>query len=740
MQPIASNTLLQQRYRILKLLGEGEFGRTYLATDRTHKDEYRAIEEFIPTTQFPATVAAAKTAFKQEAVLLYQLQHPQISRFWATFEESNRLFLVKDYIEGKTYGHLLDDRRDLGTVFDEGEVWQLLLKILPAIEYIHRQGIIHRNISPESLILQDRDLLPLLTDFGAVTDFAQQLHTNTIDLPNIIGGKPGYSPIEQLQHGQVYRNTDLYALAVTAIVLLTGKDPSALFTGDRVNWDWREWTQIGDDFAAILHRMLSLNPQHRYQSAIEVERALQSLDISPHRSTATRKMPTGRFSPLPTTPNSIDGNSPSVPKNAVQTALTNLNVKSVWEKPQVFIPLGLLISILAGLGSWFGVSHLLHRQSSDPVVSTPPKQIDFNNPTIPTESNQSTNGETITPEMDRAVIKEGTIDANTPIRYQIVASSGQNLDIQLVPIGTNLPNQPSPNSSVSLDPITPTPTPKQTPSPKSPSSLPVPKVTTLAATQVLMSILSPTGNPIDDRADRVVGWRGEITTAGDYTIELRPIKGLAGKAFPYKLSVTQIAAIPSPSPSASVNPADGSTPPLGIPIPIGGNGINPVPASPEKTLPSTSIPTVTPTPAPISVPTTRTRQSNPNSEQSTPTRRRARTEVDPSPPVRERRRSRSTTEENSTPRRNRNRIDSNEEENPTPRNRRRNRATTTETQPQRVRSKPPATNNTERNNPPEVPGEPISVPSPRNNSVPSPTKPDSDSTAPSPDRNVTDSE
>ncbi len=737
MQPIAPDTLLQQRYRILNLLEEGEFGRTYLAIDLSHGEEQRAIDEFIPSTQFPTTISKAKEIFKQEAILLYQLQHPQIPHFRATFEEQNRLFLVRDYVEGKTYAQLLDERRDVGTVFSEAEVWKLLLQVLPVIAYIHSKGIVHHNISPASIILSQRDRLPVLSDFGAVTEFAKQLHANSAQQNQSIGGKPGYAPSEQLQNGQVYANSDLYALAVTAIVLLTGKEPSALFTGDRVNWDWREWTQIGDDFAAVLGRMLSPQPQDRYQSATEAERALQSLNISPPTTVAKPQ----HFSELPTMAVGDKGN-PSV-TNRVQSALTNLNVKSVWEKPQVFIPLGLLIAALAGLGSWMGVTHLLHRQPSTPVASEPPKQIDFNNPTIPTESTSpnGTNAEIIKPELDRAVIKEGTVDEDKPMRYQIAAVSGQNLDIQLVPAGANTsaipaqpidPTQPSPNPTGAVSPLAPIPT-KSTPAklPKTPANnSPVPTVTPLAATQVLMSILSPTGSPIDEKADRVVGWRGQVISSGDYTIELRPIKGLAGKAFPYKLSVTQLATTPSPLPGdAGKSPAD--TPPLGAPIPIGGNGLDPIPASPKPNLPApntpSNIPTVTPAPIPIEAPTTRPRKNTTESEQPTRPRRRARTEAETTTPVRERRRSRSNEAETPTPRRSR--IESSEEANPTPRRRTRNRSTTVETQPKPAPSKAPENENTEGNNSPEVPGETIVVPSPKNNSVPSST-PNNDSTAP----------
>jgi serine/threonine protein kinase len=674
MLPIAPDTLLQQRYRILNILEEEGSGRTYLATDRSRDDAYCAIEEIVLSAQ-PSIVAKAKEVFKQETTLLYQLQHPQLPKFWTTFEEQNRLFLVRDYIEGKTYGDLLDERRALGTAFSEAEVWRFLLQILPVIGYVHSKGAIHRNISPEHIISRQSDRLPVPIDFGIVKELAHTLQA-TPNGQQIAAGQPGYAPVEQLHNGQVYPNSDLYSLAVTAIVMLTGKEPSALFEGDRMNWDWRKWTPIGDELATVLGRMLNPTPSDRYQSAIEAYRDLQPLSIpdSPDPAADERPDP-NRPSTIPTVAVAAK-NQP----NRLQSAITHLNSKSVWEKPQVFIPLGVLISLLAGFGSWFGVSQLLHRQSPtpDPVASTPPKQIDFNNPTIPndTSSSSPSASDTILPEMDRSIVKEGSVDTTNPVRYRISAVAGQNLDIQLVPTTTqskdgaksSLPNDPSPTISSPIESISPSPTQSPSQSKNSKSSNPpisVPTTSPLAATQVLMSVMSPTGTPVDSQADRVVGWRGQIPTTGEYTIELRPIKGLSGGTFPYKLSVTQVAVTPSPSPSAEITPSTGATPPLGIPVPIGGNGLDPIPSKSIVPSPSNdSVPGGTAAPIPIVVPTTPTPTE---SERPTRNRRRSRVETQPSPTVRERDRD---SNEESTPRRRRTRVEPSEEPTPTPRRRR----------------------------------------------------------------------
>ena len=406
MLPIAPDTFLQQRYRILNLLGEGRFGRTYLATDRGRADAYCAIEELAPFAQFSSAIAKAKEIFKKEAALLYQLEHPQIPRFWTTFEEQSRLLLVRDYVIGKTYQDLLDDRRSVGRTFSDTEVCQFLLELLPVIGYIHSKGTIHRDLSPEHIICRDEDRLPVPIDFGVVKEFTNKLQSSPDGAPRA-SGQPGYAPIEQLEHGQVYPNSDLYTLAVTAIVLLTGKEPSALFDSGKINWGWRKWTDIDDDFAAVLGRMLSSQPTDRYQLAIEVQHDLQSLSIAPIPIDEKFQDDDPPLSPGAAV--AAGTKSAFAAANRVQTAITNLNIRSIWEKPQVFIPMGILISLVAGVGSWFGITHLLRRPPAEPVaVAPPPKQIDFNNPTIPTDTSKPTptTGDTIQPEMDRLVERE----------------------------------------------------------------------------------------------------------------------------------------------------------------------------------------------------------------------------------------------------------------------------------------------------------------------------------------------
>ncbi|AFY94359.1 serine/threonine-protein kinase [Chamaesiphon minutus] len=746
MLPIAPDTLLQQRYRILNILEEGGLVRTYLATDRQYPDAYYSIEELTPFSQFSSAVVKAKELFKHEATLLERLDLPQLPRFWTTFEEQNRLFLVRDYIQGKTYGQILAEHRDLGTVLSESEVWQLLLKILPAIGYIHTQGVIHRDICPEHIVRRQSDGLPVLIDFGIVKEFANQLQAVPFN-GGVSVGRTGYVPSEQIHGGRVYPHSDLYALAVTAIVLLTGKEPSALFENERMNWDWRRWTQIDDRFANCLSKMLSPNPEDRYQSAAEVESDLRAVASPTPQPIDLPPIVPNRLSAVPTV--AVGGKVPPAADGA-QTAITNLERKSIWEKPQVFIPVGILISLLAGFGSWFGVSQLLHRESSDPVATTPPKQIDFNNPTIPTDTTNPspTNSDAIQPEMDRPIFREGMVSTENSVKYRVAALAGQNLDIQLVFAGSQTSSAPSTSTASTTNPATSLSSPSASMSP-SPSTTndaqsqnPPISVPTMAATQVLMTILTPTGSPIDSQADRVVGWRGSVPTTGEYTIELRPIQGLKGNAFPYKLSVTQIAAIPSPTstvpstpiPDATAIPDATVTP--AVPVPDDSSGIDPTPnTSPSTTQPTDDglpssfpapIPSVSTSPSPTETlsPRRNRRRNRTESSTSSTTRQRIRNNESNEGATSTRRRRRNRVVESSdestatsTPRRRRNRVESGNQTTSTSTTRRR-RNRTTQATPESSSSTTNSGNTQPSNTPSPEPSVGIPVPPAKTNTSP----------------------
>jgi serine/threonine-protein kinase len=284
---IPVGTVLRQRYVIQQVLGQGGFGRTYLALDQERFNETCVLKEFVVPYQDGTLIEKSKVLFQREASTLYQIQHPQIPRFWASFEDEQRLFLVQDFVNGETYRRLLSDRKQEGQTFSEPEVLHFLNHMLPVLTYIHDREIVHRDITPENIILRTQGTtqigattldseagLPVLIDFGAVKEATS--HWPLMSTATRVG-KVGYAPPEQLQTGKVYPNSDLYALAATSLTLLTGKEPQSLVDSQTLTWQWQAYATISAELGRILQKMLSIYPGDRFQSAREVLTELQPL-------------------------------------------------------------------------------------------------------------------------------------------------------------------------------------------------------------------------------------------------------------------------------------------------------------------------------------------------------------------------------------------------------------------------------------------------------------------------------
>ncbi len=292
--------LLGDRYRVIKQLGQGGFGRTYLAEDINRFNELCVLKEFAPKLHDAPALEKAEELFNREAGVLYKLQHPQIPRFRELCRcqvgSETGLFLVQDYVAGQTYRDLLTHRQSRGSRFSEAEGMELLRQILPVLNYIHSQGVIHRDISPDNLILRSSDQLPVLIDFGGVKQVAaaatvehsgnqpnessfrstgnrQQTPQKTPPLITRIG-KLGYAPEEQVILGVVRPDSDLYSLAVTVLVLLTGQEPSALFDTHQMCWAWEQFVSLSPRLTLVLNKMLSRSQGDRMKSALEVLQAL----------------------------------------------------------------------------------------------------------------------------------------------------------------------------------------------------------------------------------------------------------------------------------------------------------------------------------------------------------------------------------------------------------------------------------------------------------------------------------
>lgn len=454
--PIPVGTLLQNRYRIVKILGQGGFGRTYLVQDQRRFEEFCAVKELIPNApRNPKGIMTgdaeawqkAKELFAREAATLYQLHHPQVPQFREQFEQSQRLFLVQDYVAGKNYRTLLEERQENGSgTFTEKEVLHLVSSLLPVLEYIHSQKIIHRDISPENIILREQDRLPVLIDFGVVKEIATQIQSPSQIAEVTTVGKLGYSPSEQMQGGTAYPSSDLYALAVTAIVLLTGKEPNKLFDETQASWNWENQVTVNPQFAQILNRMLSYRPSERYGSAAEVARSLKVLypnpgtptpggvspsnpdlsHLSQMRTVAVGAPPQGSYSPS----SGASHSTAKIPQSAEN---------SILDSPLAIFIIVFTVAVLAGFSSWAIVSYLRQNPRNQAQTITPqtfPSPIVSNIPTpnqtvIPEDETKDEEPVTYTKRLvfdleDKAEVN-GTVKANQTIQYIFFGKENQDL-------------------------------------------------------------------------------------------------------------------------------------------------------------------------------------------------------------------------------------------------------------------------------------------------------------------------
>lgn len=265
--------LLDGRYQVLQVLGEGGFGQTYIAQD-THRPGFPkcVVKHLKPVTRSPEFLETARRLFTSEAETLEQLgNHDQIPRLLAYFEDNQEFFLVQEFIEG----HTLKAELFPNQPWTEDKVIQLLQQVLGILQFIHSHNVIHRDIKPDNIIRRQQDGKLVLIDFGAVKQVQTQLltvagHTGA----TIIIGTPGYMSTEQGQ-GKPRPNSDIYSLGIIGIQSLTGLHPLN-FEEDSDTGEiyWQHQANVSSELASMLSKMVLHHFKQRYQSAAEILRML----------------------------------------------------------------------------------------------------------------------------------------------------------------------------------------------------------------------------------------------------------------------------------------------------------------------------------------------------------------------------------------------------------------------------------------------------------------------------------
>ena len=291
---LESSKKLRNRYRLIRPLGGGGFGKTFLAEDEDKLNERCVVKQLAPQAQGIWAIEKATELFRQEARRLQQLgEHPQIPTLYAHFEEDRCLYLVQQFIQGQ---NLLEELALQG-VFSERKIKELLSDLLPILQFVHEHQVIHRDIKPENVIRRHDDGKLVLIDFGV----AKQLTVPALARSGTTIGSFGYAPIEQMKGGEAYPASDLYILGATCFYLLTGIDPSELWTEQGYGWvaDWQKHLNrpVSQKLKWILGKLLQKDHLQRYQSADEVFNDLNAIG-QPQRSQQLQRQATSVGLPL----------------------------------------------------------------------------------------------------------------------------------------------------------------------------------------------------------------------------------------------------------------------------------------------------------------------------------------------------------------------------------------------------------------------------------------------------------
>jgi serine/threonine protein kinase len=267
---------LAKRYLIQSLLSRGGFGITFLARNIYLPGHPQCvIKQFAPRCTDLLLIEIARKQFELEALSLSRLgSHAQIPALLDYFSVGANCYLVEEYIPGIVLSQLVTADRQLTEI----EVEKFLIQMLGGLEYIHSQHLIHQDIKPQNIILCQTDLRFVLVDFGAIKDLAPTTNRQKSEDSRAIG-TPGFAPPEQLSNRPVYAS-DIYALGMTCIYLLTGKDPNQLATDPRTcELVWANDLEISVELIEIIDKMTQIPLVDRYQSATQVLTALNNRSI-----------------------------------------------------------------------------------------------------------------------------------------------------------------------------------------------------------------------------------------------------------------------------------------------------------------------------------------------------------------------------------------------------------------------------------------------------------------------------
>ena len=287
-QTCGTKLFLKERYRAIKPIGQGGFGRTFLAVDEDKPSKPPCvIKQFFPQAQGTNRVQKAIELFNQEAVQLDELgQHSQIPALLAYCNQDDRQYLVQEFIDGLNLYQELEQNG----AFNETQIRQLLNDLLLVLQFCHSKQVIHRDIKPENIIRRHSDRKLVIVDFGA----AKSATGTALNRTGTSIGSPEYVAPEQMR-GKALFASDIYSLGVTCINLLTERSPFDSYDTHNAAWIWGQYlkTPVSKELSQVIDKMIESIPSHRYQTVNEVLQDLnfQQSSVPPKQITPPTSQP-----------------------------------------------------------------------------------------------------------------------------------------------------------------------------------------------------------------------------------------------------------------------------------------------------------------------------------------------------------------------------------------------------------------------------------------------------------------